>query len=72
MINPTDPMFTWTERSGGDRSMSGKYFPKLSTWVMDKGRLFSLTLILIVSPEIKKLLILPKLWSFLLLDHNTL
>ena len=31
--------------------------PKSSTLVMDKGRPFSLTLILIVSPEIKKLLI---------------
>ena len=50
--------------------MSEKYFLKSS--VMDKGRLFSLTLILIVSPKIKKLLILPKLCSFLLLDHNTL
>ena len=39
---------------------------------MDNGKLFSLTLILIEPPEIKKLLILPKLCSFLLLDHRTL
>ena len=38
---------------------------------MHKDRLSSLTLILIVSPEIKELLILTKLSSFLLLDHNT-
>ena len=54
------------ERSGGNRSMSLKFFPKSSTWVTDKFRLFSATLILIVSPKIKKLLILPKLCSFLL------
>ena len=30
------------------------------------------TLILIVSPEIKKLFILPKLYSFLVLDHSIL
>ena len=64
--------FIWTERSGGDGSVSGKYFPKSSTRVMDKGRPFSLTLILIQSPKIKKLLTLPKQCSFLLLDLNTL
>ena len=57
---------------GSDRSMSREYFSKSSTWVMDNGRLFSLTLILIMSPEIKKLLILPRLCSFLLLDHCAL
>ena len=37
-----------------DRSTSGKYFLKSSTCVKDNEELFSLTLILIVSPEIKK------------------
>ena len=44
--------FIYSERSGGDRSISGKYFPKSSTCVIDNGELFSLTLILIVSPKI--------------------
>ena len=42
-------------REVGDRSTSGKCLPKLSTGVIDNGELFSLTLILTVSPEIKKL-----------------
>ena len=42
----------YSERSGGDRSISGKYFPKSSACVIDNGELVSLTLILIVSPEI--------------------
>ena len=44
--------FIYSERSGGDRSISGKYFPKSSTCVIDNGELLSLTLILIVSLEI--------------------
>ena len=59
-------------RDGGDRSTSGKCLPKSSTCVINNGELFSLTLILIVLPEIKKLCILLRLWSFLILDHNTL
>ena len=38
---------------GGDKSLSGKCLPKLSTCVIDNGELFSVTLILIMSPEIK-------------------
>ena len=52
--------------SGGNRSTSGKYLPKSSTCVKNSEELFSVTLILIVSQEIKKLWILPKLCKFLL------
>ena len=41
-------------RDGGDRSASGKCLKNSSTCAVDKGELFLLTLILIVSPEIKK------------------
>ena len=46
-------------------STLGKSFPKSLTCVKDKGGLFSLTLILIVLPEIKKLWFLSKLSCFL-------
>ena len=39
----------------GEWSVSGKCFPKSSTWVIYSGELFSLILILMVSLEIKKL-----------------
>ena len=42
------------EQSVGDKSTLGKYFPKLSTCVKDNEGLFSLALILVVSPKIKK------------------
>ena len=48
-------------RDGGDRSTSGKCLPKSSACVIDNGELFSLTLILIVLPETKKLRILLRL-----------
>ena len=52
-------------RDGGDRSTSGKCLPKSSTCVIDNGELFSLTLILIVSPEIKKTMYFTEAMKFL-------
>ena len=83
MINPTTLVFIWIKHLCSDRLTlicryikykihTRKYFRKSSTWVMDNGRLFSLNLLLISSPEIKKLLSCRKLFSFLLLDHSTL
>ena len=43
-----------SERLGGDRATSGKYFAKSSTCVKDSAELFSLILRLIVSLEIKE------------------
>ena len=51
-------------RDGGERSTSGKCLPKSSTCAIDDGKLFSLTLILIVPPEIKKLCILLRFLAF--------
>ena len=52
-------------RDGGDRSTSGKCLPKSSTCVIDNGELFSLILILIVSPEIKKTMYFTEAMKFL-------
>ena len=56
----------------GDISTSGKCLPKSSICVIDKGELFSLTLMLILSQEIKKICILLRLCSLLLLDQSIL
>ena len=56
----------------GDISTSGKCLPKSSICVIDKGELFSLTLMLILSQEIKKIYILLRLCSLLLLDQSIL
>ena len=52
-------------RDGGDRSRSEKCLLKSSKCVIDRGELFSLTLILIVSPEIKELCIFTETIKFL-------
>ena len=65
-------MFISLVCDGSDRSTSGKCLPKSSACVIDNNELFPLTLILIVLPEIKKLCILLRLLSFLLLDHSIL
>ena len=50
---------------GGDRLTSGKCLLKSSTCVIDNDELFSLTLILIVSPEIKKTMYFTEAMKFL-------
>ena len=52
-------------RNGGDRTASGKYLTKSSTCAIDNGELFSLTVILIVSPEIKKTMYFTEAMKFL-------